>query len=96
LLAASLVFAGWDQGKKIELGGVKMYQVIVLAAWMLLPPIWFWYEYSFLFRNAFPKADSDEMDRFKYGQDASSKIWLATVSVLLILYFGKDLGRTGP
>jgi len=82
--------------KKIECGGVKVYQAIVLGAWTLLPPIWFWYEYFFLFRDAFPKANSDELDQFKYGQDFSSKIWLAAVSVLLILYFSKDLGRTGP
>jgi hypothetical protein len=64
-LAASLVFAYWGWGHKIECGGVKFYQTIVLAAWMLLPPIWFWYEYFFrgyiLLRSS--------MDNTDCGQD---------------------------
>ena len=65
----------------------------MLGAWTLLPPIWFWYEYFFIFSKAYPSADKDKLDTFKYEQDLSSKIWLALVSVLLILYFWKDLGR---
>lgn len=93
-LLGSLVFARWGWGKKIEYGGVKVYQAIVLGAWTLLPPIWFWYEYIFLFHEAYPSADKDKLDSFKYQQDLSSKIWLVAVSVLLILYFWKDLGRS--
>ena len=92
-LVASLAFAVCGWGLKIQDGGVKIYQAFVLGAWSLLPPIWFWFEYIFLFRNAFPEAEQSKLDRFKYQQDLSSKIWLAAVSVLLILYFWKDIGR---
>ena len=34
-----------------------------------------------------------DIDLFKYGQDVSSKIWLAVSTVLLALYFGKDFWK---
>jgi hypothetical protein len=92
-LFLSLCFAPAGWGKKIECGGVKVFQAIVLGAWILGPPLWFWYEYIFLFRDAYPDAKKENLEEFKYQQDVSSKIWLAAVSVLLILYFWKDIGR---
>ena len=38
--------------------------------------------------------DKDRFDAFKYQQDLSSKIWIALVSVLLVLYFWKDIAKT--
>jgi hypothetical protein len=32
-----------------------------------------------------------DFDVFKHGQDVSAKIWIAVSSVLLVLYFGKDI-----
>jgi hypothetical protein len=93
-LLGSLVFACFGWGEKIEAGGVKIYQAIALCTWTLLPPMWFWYEYTFLFPKAYPRADGDKLVSFKYQQDLSSRIWLAVVSVLVILYFWKDLGRS--
>jgi len=93
MLAASILFAKWGWNQRIEDGGVKVYQAMVLAGWTLLPPIWFWYEYFFLFAPAYLDIESKEFDRLKYGQDLSSKIWLAAVSLLLILYFSKDIHR---
>jgi hypothetical protein len=95
-LIFSLLFSipGW--GRKIDCGGIvgiiKKLQVLVLVAWTLLPPVWFWYEYIFLFRKAHPNAGSEKLDELKTQQDLSSKIWIATASVLLILYFWKDIG----
>ena len=60
------------------------------AGWLLLPPVYFWYEYFYVYgrtRNAAARAD---LESFKYGQDVASKIWIAVVSALLALYFGKD------
>src|SRR5262249_6686731 len=37
-----------------------------------------------------------KLEEFKHGQDQSAKIWLALVSVLAGLYFGKDLVRDEP
>jgi hypothetical protein len=92
-LIFSLLFSlvGW--GQKIDCGGiVKKLQVLVLVAWTVLPPVWFWYEYIFLFRKAHPNAGSEKLDELKTQQDLSSKIWIATTSALLILYFWKDIG----
>ena len=94
VLSLGFAYCGW--GKKIDCpdcGYIKIVQAGVLALWTLLPPIWFWFEYIFLFRDAYPSAATDKLERFKYQQDLSSKIWLSAVSALLILYFWKDLGR---
>ena len=53
-------------------------------------PAWFWFEYFFVFRRVSDPAP-DDFEKLKYGQDLASKIWLAVVSALLMLYFGKDL-----
>jgi hypothetical protein len=93
-LLGSLYFARYGWGQKIETGGrVKILQVIVLVAWTLLPPIWFWAEYIFLFRGAYPNEEKHKLESLKTQQDLSSKIWIAVASVLLILYFWKDIGR---
>ena len=86
----TLAFFGW--GQKVESGGIKIAQVIVLVLWTLVPPIWFWAEYIFLFRDAFPEVTEQKLNELKTQQDLSSKIWIATASVLLILYFWKDIG----
>jgi len=70
---------------------VKIKEVIILACWTLLPPIWFWFEYFFIYKSPKNAAPKPDFESFKYGQDASSKIWIATASVLLVLYFGKDI-----
>jgi len=65
----------------------------ILGIWVLLPPIWFWVEYFFIYKNL----DSEvrpELGQFKYGQQLSAKIWLAVVSLLTALYFhGAITGR---
>ncbi len=91
-LLGSLGLARFGWGQKVDSGGVKKLQVYVLVAWTLVPPIWFWFEYIFLFRGAFPNADKDKLDSLKTQQDLSSKIWIAAASILLILYFWKDIG----
>ena len=89
-LSLGLSFFGW--GQKVGSSGVKTLQVFVLVAWTLGPPIWFWYEYIFLFRDVYPNQDKDKLESLKTQQDLSSKIWIAAASVLLILYFWKDIG----
>jgi hypothetical protein len=70
---------------------LKVAQAIVLSIWIVCPPIWFWYEYFHLYRPA-PEPKPD-IENFKYGQDQAAKIWLALVTLLLALYFGKDFTR---
>lgn len=37
---------------------------------------------------------AEMFDRFKYGQEVASKTWLALVTLLTGLYFGKDFSLT--
>src|SRR5580698_7355589 len=81
----SLGFARWDFAKHFDdkRHWVATAQAIVLAAWVVLPPIWFWFENFFVYKDhGYPNED---WERFKYGQDQSSKIWLALVTALLAL-----------
>lgn len=71
---------------------IKVWQAIVLSAWVIGPPIWFWAEYFFLYKPIpAGAAGKPSMDEYKHGVDVSSKIWLALVTALLALYFSKDL-----
>jgi hypothetical protein len=73
---------------------VKVAQAIVLCIWVFAPPFWFWYEYFFIYREI-PETEKDRptLDVYKHGVDVASKLWLALVTVLLGLYFGKDFSR---
>jgi hypothetical protein len=83
---SSLAFAYWGFGQGFDIHNkIKVAQVSV---WRRAPPRW-----CALERDAKSALleDDREFERFKYTQDLASKIWLALVTVLLILYFGKDL-----
>jgi hypothetical protein len=83
---------GW--GKKLSDGGaIKKVQAGVLAAWVLLPPLYFWMEYFWLYKHLMPDGTRPEFEAFKYGQDVSSRVWIATTSTLGLLYFWNDLKR---
>jgi hypothetical protein len=89
---ASLIFGYCGFGKPFdEQSPIKVTQAIVLCAWIVLPPLWFWCEYFFIWDRQSGYRPS--LEEFKYGQDVASKIWLGLVTALLILYFGKDLAR---
>jgi hypothetical protein len=92
---AILAYCGW--GETIEVGKptcpVKVAQVIVLVAWTVVPPIWFWYEYWFIYLKGhrFEDRVPENFELFKYGQDVSAKIWLAIVSATFVIFFWKDI-----
>jgi hypothetical protein len=86
-----LVPLGWGASLRDYNSGIKLLQVLVVAMWTVMPPIWFWYEYFYL-RPKYPSPPAGpDFDEFKYGQDLASKIWIAATSTLLILYFWKDI-----
>jgi hypothetical protein len=90
-----LAYYGW--GILIKPGcpwpRIKVAEVIVLLAWTLLPPIWFWYEYWYMYLADYRPGHKtpDDLELFKYGQDVSSKIWVAAASSMFVLYFWKDI-----
>lgn len=59
-----------------------------LGLWVLLPPLWFYVEYIYLYRH-FGKAAC--FDSFRYAQELVSKGWVVLVLVLGVLYFGKEI-----
>jgi len=69
---------------------VGIQKAALIIVWVLAPPIWFWLEYFavWAYEDATKRLCLDE---FKFGQELSGKIWLAAVTALGILYFGKDI-----
>ena len=96
---ASLALAAWGWGEDFDFHAhswpwKKVAQAGMLGLWIFLPPVWFWIEYFFGPWEKNPAFGDDPKSRFerlKYGQDISSKIWIAVSTVLLMLYFGKDI-----
>jgi hypothetical protein len=87
LLVLSIAYGVKTLKSLTELG---RYKVLILLFWIAVPPCWFWFEYFGLYRYD-SGAHKPDWDSFKYGQDVSSKVWLALVTTLTILYFGKDI-----
>ena len=55
----------------------------LVAFWTIVPPIWFFIEYS-LFFYFVGKDEPNKLANFKSSQEAAGKIWLAVLAVLLI------------
>lgn len=47
--------------------------------WVVIPPLWFNFEYQFLFKKYGP---DEAFEAFKYGQDVASKVWLGIAAAL--------------
>jgi hypothetical protein len=62
-----------------------------LGFWVIVPPIWFWFDYFFIYRFLNPN-ERRPFDDYQFSVDLSAKIWLALVTLRFGLYFGKDLG----
>jgi hypothetical protein len=82
----------WNLAKKAK--------AVVTVLWVIVPPMWFYYEYFFTAWEGLEGehwaggenfSASEKLSRFNYGQDISAKVWLAVTTALLMLYFGKDL-----
>jgi hypothetical protein len=63
---------------------------LIVGIWVLVPPLWFWIEYHFLYR----KLEGADFERFKYGQELSRNLWVAIAAVLLYLYLGSFPGES--
>jgi hypothetical protein len=94
ILSLLLVFPGWNC--EIPAAGapwpwIKIIQASTLVCWIVVPPLYFWFEYFALYGGVKEWRGRTSFEAFKYGQDISSKIWLAVVTALTALYFGKDI-----
>lgn len=64
---------------------------VLIALWAILPPVWFWIEYFFIYRlNGVPGT----LEFFKYGQQTAAAIWAGTLAVLLAFGAGSGILRT--
>ena len=60
----------------------------LLGLWTLLPPAWLFIEDIFLYR---PFGKPACFDFFRHAQHLVTTGWLATLAVLTLLYFGKEI-----
>ena len=58
----------------------------IAIAWAVLPPIWFWFEYTYLIDEE-QKNNKDFRERLKFSQDCASKVWVAVGGVFTASYF---------
>lgn len=67
LLLVTPVFAviAWHQKDPTRL-------YILGAVWAVAPPVWFWYEFFFLYRV---RGDPAGFEQFKHGQQVAVAIW---------------------
>ena len=103
LALASLAFGFWEMSASVPANKnfslwpwSKQWKLLILVFWTLVPPLAFWLDFYWLKANSFVRPDEATkltLDLYKYGIDVSSKIWLAFNSVLLVLYFGKDIAQ---
>ncbi len=65
-----------------------MLPVLYLLAffWVLMPSLWFWYEYHFMIVE---KVTNDQLDRYKYGVQLGAAIW-AAIAVSLLAYASNE------
>jgi hypothetical protein len=59
-----------------------------LGFWIIVPPLWLWYEFCFLYESG-KTPFSKDFEKFKYGQELSKNLWLSITAILVLLYFGK-------
>lgn len=99
-LAISLYVAwrGWGQPfdpHKMPWPHIRILQACIVVTWIIIPPMWFWLDYFFIYLRNHKMGDEPppDIDLFKYGHDISSKIWIAVSTALLALYFGSTFGK---
>lgn len=64
----------------------EIFDVIAYCAWTIGPPVWFMFEYVWLFPKKY-KFDSDQLNDLKYVHELGSKVWAAfVICITVILY----------
>jgi hypothetical protein len=63
--------------------GLK-WKKVVAAAWLVLPPVWFFFELHWVRRTR-----PEELASLKESQHSAAKIWAGVAAALGLLFFGK-------
>ena len=99
IFIAILTIFGITEGFKLQHHDtVKYFDLISYCTWTIIPPIWFLFEYVWVFPKA-AKLDPAQLADLKYTQELASKIWgglVVLITALLYLKYGGNLlfGKT--
>lgn len=55
----------------------------LVAIWLLAPPVYFYIEWVFLYKES----DKYPLAKFQYSQKLAGNIWLGVSAILIALYF---------
>ena len=84
-------FEGFGTNRQRENPHAVRIKAMILGFWVIGPPVWFAIDYFLVFNHKWAQTEhGDVFERFKYGQDVASKVWVALVTLFTGLYFGKD------
>lgn len=62
---------------------------VLIFAWTVFPPLWFWYEYFFLFKTFGKHENPHAFDLFKHGQQTSRAIWAGVLACMAAIAAAK-------
>lgn len=62
----------------------RVYCGLIYAAWAVLPPAWFFYEYAFRI-----KWDGPNLKQWERTQDLARNFWTAVLTVFAVVYVAK-------
>jgi hypothetical protein len=85
---STLAFVAFGEKRKHH----RSVSQLLLALWVLGPPLWFFYEHFYYFPAYGNMADGAGFEKLKAAQDATSKLWAAFAVVLGALYNKKFPG----
>jgi len=75
-----LVFTNADEGTTPELPRHYRQMVGLAAFWAVFPPIWFWYEYYWVYLRL-PDDERGSFEGLRYGQQLATAIWASMLVV---------------
>ena len=84
LFVASMIYAYrlrvGSHGGSLTWPQIQFHGYILIGFWVIVPPIWFFFEFQCLHPNMLDNAN--ELSRVKHAQDLGRNIWLSFVVVL--------------
>jgi hypothetical protein len=60
---------------------------LAIAAWFLLPPLYFWLEFYLYWDRRWESLGTSEREKFKMYQELSRNLWAAIGAALAVAYF---------
>ena len=67
---------------------VNSFDIFIYAFWIIIPPSWFLFEYTWLFPNNL-RQDTNEISDLKYKHELAGKVWAGLVGLITLLLYIK-------